>query len=159
MNSKIYLALCLATQVLGAAIHGADAVGLMKRDDDIQTLCGAPPNMPNTEFLVSDYAYPIDLLLSAGDTKLHVDAGPAKCKEAACGADGGAGVYICNDNTKPIEILFSDIAWFAQQVYNKCKVRRDGTDFISKGQSFCPDGWNVILADVGDHCDAPIPGQ
>lgn len=30
MNSKIYLALCLATQVLGAAIHGADAVGLMK---------------------------------------------------------------------------------------------------------------------------------
>ncbi|KAI0381902.1 hypothetical protein F5Y04DRAFT_280549 [Hypomontagnella monticulosa] len=158
MNTKIYLALCLVSQVLGATIINGDAAGLVNRDDDIKVLCGAPPDMASTEFLATDYNYPIDQMLSAGTYKLHVDAGPAKCKQASCGENGGAGVYICNDNTKPVEALYSDIAWFAQRVYEKCKVRRDGTDFLSKGQSFCPDGWNVILADVGDHCDAaPVP--
>ncbi|KAL7625184.1 hypothetical protein AAE478_004399 [Parahypoxylon ruwenzoriense] len=128
---------------------------------DIQVLCGAPPNSPDSDLPAQDYSYPIDLLLDGGGRRLHVDAGPSKCVQAACNAGGGAGVFICNDQHDAINPMYTDIAWFAQRVYEKCKHRKDGVDYVQKGQAFNPDdNWNVILNDVGGDCTASsLPGS
>ncbi|KAI2463448.1 hypothetical protein F4781DRAFT_440608 [Annulohypoxylon bovei var. microspora] len=124
------------------------------RRDDIKVLCGAPPDYPDSDFPASDYSYPIGLLLSGGNRRIHLEAGPAKCKQAACNSNGGAGVFICNDQHNSVDVFYTDAGWFAQQVYERCKQRRDGTDYVQEGQAFCPDNWNVILSDVGSDCTA-----
>ncbi|KAK6951788.1 hypothetical protein Daesc_006313 [Daldinia eschscholtzii] len=120
--------------------------------DNIKVLCGVPG--PENELPATSYSYPIGLLLSAEGKKIHVDAGPGNCKQAACGTKSGAGVIVCNDQKNGVDLLYSDLGFFAQQVYNKCKHRRDDTDYVENGQAFCPDGWNVILTDVGSDCHA-----
>ncbi|KAI5865608.1 hypothetical protein GGS23DRAFT_595127 [Durotheca rogersii] len=131
------------------------------RLEDVQILCGAPPNVPDSVFPATDYDHPVGILLSGGDKRLHVEAGPSKCIQAACDTGGGAGVFICNDETHPIDPLYADIGWFAQQVYFKCRDRRGDQDFVHKGQAFNPDDkWNVILNDVGPDCTASsLPDQ
>ncbi|KAI2621779.1 hypothetical protein GGR54DRAFT_639116 [Hypoxylon sp. NC1633] len=128
--------------------------------DDVKVLCGAPPNIPDNSLPSDQYAYPVGLLLSGGDKKIHVDAGPGNCKQAACNAVGGAGVIICNDEKNAIDILYTDVGFFAQRVYQNCRVRKGDDEFVQKGQAFCPDGWNVILTDIGKDCTAPtLPGS
>ncbi|KAI1376629.1 hypothetical protein F4677DRAFT_445422 [Hypoxylon crocopeplum] len=162
---KAFTFVAFASPILAAAIKGRaldqpiDSIttslnGTHVLDDDIRVLCGAPSDYPNTEFSAYDYSYPVGLLLSGGSRRIHVDAGPRKCKQAACNANGGAGVFICNDQHNPIDVLYTDAGFFAQRVYEKCKHRRDGTDYVQKGQAFCPQNWNVILADVGKVCTA-----
>ncbi|KAI1138670.1 hypothetical protein F5Y05DRAFT_418894 [Hypoxylon sp. FL0543] len=139
---------------LAKSLDGSHAAGVAKRDD-IRVVCDAPSDWPDSDYPAQAYAYPIGLLLSGGGNKLHVDAGPAKCIQAACNSNGGAGVIVCNDQTNPVDLLLTDIGWFAQRVYEGCKHRLDdGTDYVREGQAFCPENWNVILTDVGDHCDA-----
>ncbi|KAI1396433.1 hypothetical protein F4819DRAFT_491513 [Hypoxylon fuscum] len=134
--------------------NGTIAGGIKRPgDDDIQVICGAPPGSPDNSFPAYDYSYPIGMLLSGGDKRIHVDAGPGKCRQAACNDGGGAGVIVCNDGPAT-DLRAADIGWFAQRVYEKCKTRRDGQDYVEKGQAFCPDHWNVILSDVGGQCTA-----
>ncbi|KAI1415343.1 hypothetical protein F5Y13DRAFT_187443 [Hypoxylon sp. FL1857] len=143
---------------IAKSLDGAQGANLAMRDDDIKVLCGAPPDYPDSDFPAQDYSYPIGLLLGGGDHKLHVDAGPAKCIQAACNSGGGAGVFVCNDQHNGVDLLYTDIGWFAQRVYEKCKHRLDdGTDHVQKGQAFCPDNWNVILTTVGSDCTASTP--
>ncbi|KAI0834617.1 hypothetical protein F5Y06DRAFT_300471 [Hypoxylon sp. FL0890] len=147
----------LSSLILSAKpLNGIPAGGVVMREDDIKVICDAPPDYPDSDFPAADYAYPIDRLLSGGSRKLHVDAGPAKCIQAACNSNGGAGVFVCNDQHNGVDLLLKDIGWFAQHVYEKCKHRADdGTDHVREGQAFCPDNWNVILSDVGSDCHAP----
>ncbi|KAI1099611.1 hypothetical protein F4804DRAFT_337081 [Jackrogersella minutella] len=142
----------------GSYLNRTHPVNLEPRDD-ITVLCGAPPDYPDSDYPAFDYSYPIGLLLSGRDLKLHVDAGPKKCKQAACNEGGGAGVFLCNDQSNAIDILYTDIGFFAQRVFEKCKHRQDGSDYIQEGQAFNPDNWNVILTDVGSICTASsLPG-
>ncbi|KAI2609037.1 uncharacterized protein GGS25DRAFT_531942 [Hypoxylon fragiforme] len=155
---QILSILALAAPILGAVIKDtsidSSINGTVIRDD-IKVLCGAPPTTPDNNFPAYQYAYPIGLLLSGGSRKFHLDAGPGNCKQAACNAGGGPGVFICNDATHSIDILYTDAGYFAQQVYRQCKTRHaDGVDWVEKGQAFCPDNWNVILTDVGPNCEA-----
>ncbi|KAI1214768.1 uncharacterized protein F4807DRAFT_8126 [Annulohypoxylon truncatum] len=163
---KVCSVITFASSILAAVIRSPPSLvrpaGLIANQtrpvyfkrDDIRVLCGDPPDYPNTEFPTWDYSYPIGMLLSGGSRRIHLEAGPRKCIQAACNAGGGAGVFICNDQHNSIDVLYTDAGWFAQQVYSKCKQRRDGTDYVEKGQAFCPDNWNVILSDVGDECTA-----
>ncbi|KAI1658961.1 hypothetical protein F4813DRAFT_34689 [Daldinia decipiens] len=161
---KVFSVVALASPIVAATLGRAvtptadQANSTFAELDDIQVLCGVPK--PDNELPATSYSYPIGLLLSAGDKRLHIDAGPANCQQAACGTKSGAGVIVCNDEKNGVDLLYSDIGFFAQQVYNKCKHRRDDIDYVEKGQAFCPDGWNVILTDVGTDCHAStIPGN
>ncbi|OTA86516.1 hypothetical protein M434DRAFT_15811 [Hypoxylon sp. CO27-5] len=146
--------LAFVSPILAVAVK-RESVGGPILDDDIKVLCGAPPNFPDSDYPALDYSYPIGLLLGGGSRKLHIDAGPANCKQAACNSGGGAGVFVCNDQHNGVDLLLTDIGWFAQRVYDKCKHRlADGTDHVQKGQAFNPDNWNVILTDVGSTCTA-----
>ncbi|KAI1458467.1 hypothetical protein F4805DRAFT_140391 [Annulohypoxylon moriforme] len=172
---KVCLVITLVPSVLAAVIRSPESpiqpAGLVVnylnqtqpapfKRDEIKVLCGQPPDYPNTEFPATDYSYPIGMLLSAGSQHIHLEAGPSKCVQAACNTGGGAGVSICNDQHNAIDVLYTDAGWFAQQVYSQCKQRLDGTDYVEKGQAFCPDNWNVILSDVGSDCTASaLPGS
>ncbi|KAI0896128.1 hypothetical protein F4806DRAFT_502456 [Annulohypoxylon nitens] len=172
---KVFSILTRASSIMAAAIQSpqsqappASLIGnyLNKtrpayfNHDDVRVICGDPSDYPNTEFPSTDYNYPIGLLLSGGSRKINLQAGPRKCTQAACNAGGGAGVFICNDQPKSIDVLYTDAGWFAQRVFEKCKDRRNGVDYVEKGQAFCPDNWNVILSDVGDVCTAStLPGS
>ncbi|KAI1648281.1 hypothetical protein F4815DRAFT_155334 [Daldinia loculata] len=155
---KVISAVAFASPIMAAALGRAvtpiadQAKSTFAELDDIQVLCGVPK--PDNELPATSYSYPIGLLLSSGDKRLHIDAGPGNCKQAACGSKSGAGVIVCNDEKNGVDLLYSDIGFFAQQVYNTCKHRRDDIDYVEKGQAFCPDGWNVILTDVGTDCHA-----
>ncbi|KAI1390873.1 uncharacterized protein F4822DRAFT_426720 [Hypoxylon trugodes] len=158
---KAAFIIAFASSTLAAAVKGStpderdvSTSGNVTQLDDIQVICGAPTSSPDNEFPASDYSYPIGLLLSSGTHKLHIDTGPSKCKQAACGSNGGAGVVVCNDEKNGVDLLYSDIGFFAQRVYEGCKHRKNGVDYVEKGQAFCPDGWNVILTDVGLTCSA-----
>ncbi|KAI8960578.1 hypothetical protein F5Y11DRAFT_329492 [Daldinia sp. FL1419] len=161
---KAFSVLALVSPIMAATIGRAvgsssdQASHAIVERDDIFTQCGFPA--PSNELVASAYDYPIGALLSAAGKTIHIDAGPSNCKQVICGSKSGGGVYVCNDNTHAVDLLYSDIGFFAQQVYNTCKHRRDDIDYVQKGQSFCPDSWNVILSDIGSNCQVPeIPNK
>ncbi|KAI1776455.1 hypothetical protein F4818DRAFT_440822 [Hypoxylon cercidicola] len=145
------VAVAIKGSAVGKAVDSVDA-SLMERDD-VTVLCGQPPDHPDTPILASEYAYPVGLLLGAGDKTLHFSKGPSACRQVACNPSTGedAGVTVCSDESVEIDILYTDMAWFAQRVYDQCKVRHsDGKDYITKGQAFNPSAkWNVILSSFG----------
>ncbi|OTB18858.1 hypothetical protein K445DRAFT_8881 [Daldinia sp. EC12] len=150
---KVFSIFAFASPIAAAALGRAATPAAESANSTFaEVLCGVPG--PENELPATSYSYPIGLLLSAEGKKIHVDAGPGNCKQAACGTKSGAGVIVCNDEKNGVDLLYSDLGFFAQQVYNKCKHRRDDTDYVENGQAFCPDGWNVILTDVGSDCHA-----
>ncbi|KAI0166749.1 hypothetical protein GGR52DRAFT_574707 [Hypoxylon sp. FL1284] len=156
---KAYAILTLLSPIAALYIKAPDA-GLNEtisvQRDDVKAQCGMPPDRPNTPLPASDYAYPISKLLKWGSGTLHFAAGPKACMRVSCnpGPGDNAGVIVCSDAHQEVDIMYSDIAWFAQEVYRQCKVRHsDGLDYIQKGQIFNPDApWNVILSDWGHTC-------
>ncbi|XXG99880.1 hypothetical protein Hte_006221 [Hypoxylon texense] len=144
---KVTTLLALASPIVASAI----------KRDDVQVKCGQPGGASDNELPASSYAYPIDQLSNHGDVKVHFYAGPAYCYLVSCNPSNNgnsAGVTVCNDKPEEVDITYGDMAWFAQRVYEQCKVRHDdGNDYIQKGQAFNNDAnWNVFLSDVGDAC-------
>ncbi|KAI4863633.1 hypothetical protein F4820DRAFT_449793 [Hypoxylon rubiginosum] len=140
---KVFTLLALVSPIVASAI----------KRDDIQVNCGQPAGASDTQLLASEYSYPVSQLLKGGDATVHFYKGPAFCYVVSCnpGSGDNAGVTVCNDADKEVDIAYADMAWFAQRVYDKCKVRHDdGKDYLQKGQAFNPDAdWNVFLSDLG----------
>ncbi|KAI1075659.1 hypothetical protein F5B20DRAFT_585029 [Whalleya microplaca] len=160
---KVYSLIAILPLAYAAAINGPVVDALPAREaynetqvsyldlakrDDIKVLCGAPPSMPDTDIPLTDFNWSIGVLIDAGSKRLHVEAGPSNCVQASCSKVGGAGVYLCNDQPNPIDIQYSDIAFFAQQVTRTCQHVVGDTNYVRKGQAFCPDSWNVILTEL-----------
>ncbi|KAI6087007.1 hypothetical protein F4821DRAFT_278291 [Hypoxylon rubiginosum] len=148
MKASVVLSLGLASTALGS---------VMKRDD-VKVLCGQPPDHSDLTLLASLYSYPVGQLLgAAGGDAVYFEPGPANCKNVACNpSDDGpnvgttAGVTVCSDDSNEIPIGKQDMGWFAQRIYEQCKVRIDNVDYLQKGQVFVPGAkWNVILSDLG----------
>ncbi|KAI1767731.1 hypothetical protein GGR53DRAFT_526202 [Hypoxylon sp. FL1150] len=151
MKASVVLSLVLASPIMGS---------VMKRDDVIAN-CGEPADHSDNQLLRSEYSYPIGLLLgAAGGDAVYFEPGPSNCKNVACnpGKDGAnAGVTVCSDDTSEIPIGKQEMGWFAQRIFEQCKIRTpDGVDYLQKGQVFNPDAkWNVILSDLGPDAQCP----
>ncbi|KAF6792685.1 hypothetical protein CSOJ01_14091 [Colletotrichum sojae] len=76
-------------------------------------------------------------------------AGPGNCGRVSCsgGNPQGAGIWWCNDDNKPKELMsFGSIADGCLYLMNRC-VEYDTTSYIS-GQVFHKTNWNVIIANA-----------
>ncbi|OTA99934.1 hypothetical protein M426DRAFT_268469 [Hypoxylon sp. CI-4A] len=159
MKATVVIALASSALAAVAKVPGQQANSVTEKNngteagnwklDDIQVLCGVP--VPSNDLPATDYSYVVGKVLAYGDADFPIGSGPANCKPVACADKSKAGVSLCNDEPKLINVNYQDIAFLAKQIYNKCKHPGDGQDYVQKGQAFNPDAaWNVVLGgDVG----------
>ncbi|KAF6829623.1 hypothetical protein CPLU01_07814 [Colletotrichum plurivorum] len=140
-----------------------------RADQTEGTICGVDNisitnNLPQASRSFKDSAYHY-LNNLPGNAKMS--PGPGKCERVSCAYN--LGIYFCNDNKHDIEVPWTDIAKYANDVAMVCGgglhrskngVDLDpyGSDYFdfrsakrrTNGQKFSKDGWNVYLN--GDIC-------
>ncbi|KAK7747904.1 hypothetical protein SLS53_001156 [Cytospora paraplurivora] len=82
----------------------------------------------------------------SGDATLGHQEGGGWCYRYSCSYESG--IYGCNDNQYDVNVSWSTLADYAQNVKDNCtKELEDGKAHwkVIQGQAFDSDGWNVIV--------------